>query len=197
VPRVRPLTSPIFIEPMLPSLVAEPPVSDNWQHEIKHDGYRTQLVIDRGQVRAFTRNRNDWTDRYPGIVAAAEDLRCRSAVMDGEVIVQDENGHSDFGAIRYAMANAPHRLVFFAFDAPFLNGEDLRDAPLEERPSYCVSCSINPLTVGLVPRPVSSSATTLSVEGPPASARPSDSDSRGSSPSVVTVGTAAAALTAG
>ena len=118
---------------MLPSLVPEPPASDNWQHEIKHDGYRTQLVIDRGKVQAFTRNRNDWTDRYPGIVAAAEGLRCRSAVIDGEVIVQDENGHSDFEAIRYAMANAPHRLVFFAFDAPFLNGEDLRDAPLEER----------------------------------------------------------------
>ena len=49
------------------------------------------------------------------------------------MIVQDENGHSDFEAIRYAMANAPHRLVFFAFDAPFLNGEDLHDAPLEER----------------------------------------------------------------
>jgi DNA ligase D-like protein (predicted ligase) len=118
---------------MLPSLAAEPPASDKWQHEIKHDGYRTLLVVDRGAVRAYTRNRNDWTDRYRPIVAAAAGLRCRSAVIDGEVIVQDEAGCSDFEAIRYAMANAPHRLVFFAFDAPFLNGEDLRDAPLEER----------------------------------------------------------------
>jgi len=67
------------------------------------------------------------------VVAAAECLHCRSTVIDGEVIVQDENGHSDFEAIRYATANAPHRLIFFAFDAPFRNGEDLRDAPLEER----------------------------------------------------------------
>src|SRR5205085_1905230 len=64
---------------------------------------------------------------------AAAGLGCRSAVIDGEVIVQDEKGRSDFEAIRYAMANAPHRLAFFAFDVPFLNGEDLRDAPLEER----------------------------------------------------------------
>ena len=61
-PRVNPITSPIVIEPMLPSLVSEPPASNNGQHEIKHDGYRTQLVIDRGKVQAFTRNRNDWTD---------------------------------------------------------------------------------------------------------------------------------------
>ena len=89
---------------MLPSLVTEPPASDNWQHEIKHDGYRTQLVIDRGKVQAFTRNRNDWTDRYPGIVAAAEGLRCRSAVIDGEVVVLDDAGRSDFHAVKTAIA---------------------------------------------------------------------------------------------
>src|SRR5207248_10290968 len=94
---------------------------------------RTMLVIDGGQVRAFTRSRFDWTDSYRPIVNAAEKLCCRSAVIDGEVIVQDEDGRSDFEAVRYAIANAPHRLVFFAFDLPLLNGDDLCDAPLEER----------------------------------------------------------------
>src|SRR5262245_10772131 len=118
---------------MLPSLVLEPPASDNWCHEIKHDGFRTMLVVDSGTARAFSRNGFNWSDRYRPIVEAASKLRCRSAVIDGEVIVQDGDGRSDFEAIRYAMASAQHRLVFFAFDLPYLNNEDLRDAPLEER----------------------------------------------------------------
>jgi DNA ligase D-like protein (predicted ligase) len=121
---------------MLPSLAAEAPASDHWLHEIKHDGYRTVLVVNDGKAHAFTRNRNDWTDRYAGIIAAAEKLRCRSAVIDGEVVVQGEDGRSDFEAVREAMRWHPERLVFFAFDAPFLNDEDLRDLELEERREY-------------------------------------------------------------
>jgi bifunctional non-homologous end joining protein LigD len=55
-----------FIKPELPTLVPEPPTGEGWIHEIKYDGYRTLLVIyrtllviDRGMVRAFTRNGND------------------------------------------------------------------------------------------------------------------------------------------
>src|SRR5579859_6227179 len=118
---------------MLPSLAAEPPASDHWIHEIKHDGYRTLLLVDDGKVQAFTRNRNDWTDRYRGIVAAAGKLRCRSAVIDGEVIVQGEDGRSEFTAVQDAIRWHPERLVFFAFELPFLNGEDVRDTPIEER----------------------------------------------------------------
>jgi DNA ligase D-like protein (predicted ligase) len=121
---------------MLPSLALEPPASDHWLHEIKHDGFRTLLLVDNGKVQAFTRNGNDWTARYTGIVTAAEKLRCRSAVIDGEVIVQDEAGRSDFMAVQDAIRWHPERLVFFAFDLPFLNDEDLRDTPLDERREY-------------------------------------------------------------
>ena len=51
-----------------------------------HDGYR--VVLERGQVRLFTRNRHDWTDRYPSSVVAARNLRCNSAIIDGEAVVQ-------------------------------------------------------------------------------------------------------------
>src|SRR4051794_29398679 len=118
---------------MLPSLAKEAPASDHWIHEVKHDGYRTLLLVDGGKAQAFTRNRNDWTARYPGVVAAAAKLNCRSAILDGEVIVQDADGRSDFDAVQNAMRWHPDRLVFFAFDIPFLNGEDLRGLPLEER----------------------------------------------------------------
>jgi bifunctional non-homologous end joining protein LigD len=122
-----------FIAPALPKLAASPPEGDAWLHEIKHDGYRTMLVIDRGTVRAFTRGGHDWTDRYRRIVAEAKGLPVSSAVLDGEVIVQDGRGVSDLAALQRALVNEPHRLLFFAFDLLHLDGEDLRDQPLIER----------------------------------------------------------------
>ncbi len=55
------------------------PDRDGCIHEIKHDGYRTLIVIDRGQVRAFTRNGNDWTRAYRRVVDACCKLKCGSA----------------------------------------------------------------------------------------------------------------------
>ena len=54
-----------FIEPQLASPVDQPPEGKHWIHEVKHDGYRSQVVIERGQVRVFSRNGHDWSDRYP------------------------------------------------------------------------------------------------------------------------------------
>ena len=84
-------------------------------------------------MRAFTRNGFDWSDRYPGIIAAAGQLRCRTAILDGEVIVQDEQGRSDFEALKSAIRDQPERLIFFAFDLLHLNGRDLRNESLIER----------------------------------------------------------------
>jgi len=85
-----------FIEPMLPTLVQDPPTGDRWLHEIKHDGYRTQLQLNGGERLAFTRNGFDWSDRYAPILEDARRLKCRSAIIDGEVIVQDAQGRADF-----------------------------------------------------------------------------------------------------
>lgn len=122
-----------FLEPMLPSLVDQAPEGDTWIHEIKYDGYRTQLAIAGKDTRAFTRNGFDWTDRYGPIVEAARSLRCLSAVLDGEICVQDEGGVTRFNALRSAIRNKPERLIFFAFDLLSLDGEDLRADPLLAR----------------------------------------------------------------
>lgn len=118
---------------MLPSLALEPPKGNGWIHEIKHDGYRTILVIEGGAARAYTRNRFDWTDDYGPIVQAAGNLRCKSAVIDGEVVVLAADGRSDFHSVKTAISLGGRGLVFIAFDLPFLDGRDLRGAPLEER----------------------------------------------------------------
>jgi hypothetical protein len=122
-----------FIRPEIPRLVPEPPSGEGWIHEIKHDGYRTLIVIDSGKVRAFSRHGRDWTGPYRRVVEAAAKLTCKTALLDGELIVQDENGIADFDALRSAIYTAPHRLVFFAFDLLHHDGWDLRRTPLLER----------------------------------------------------------------
>jgi bifunctional non-homologous end joining protein LigD len=75
----------------------------HWIHEIKHDGYRCQVLLEGGLVGVFTRNGYDWTDRYSSIVRAALSLPCRSAIIDGEAIVQDGLGASDFDSLNSAL----------------------------------------------------------------------------------------------
>jgi len=122
-----------FIPPQLPTLTDQPPEGADWIHEVKHDGYRTILVIERSTARAYTRNGHDWSDRYPGIIAGAHKLPCRSAIIDGEVIVQDGRGVSDFEALQAALRSKTTHLIFYAFDLLHLDAKDLREKPLLER----------------------------------------------------------------
>lgn len=123
-----------FIEPQLPSQVDQPPEGKHWIHEIKHDGYRCQLLLERGKARVLTRNGVDWSDRFPYIVRAAANLRCQWAIVDGEAIVPDGNGASDFEALRSAMLRRqPQRIILYAFDLMHLDGNDLRQRTLSER----------------------------------------------------------------
>lgn len=107
---------------MHPRLIDGPAKGDIWLHEIKYDGNRTQLLVEDGTARVFTRNGHDWTAKYGPIIAAAQTFPCTSATVDGEIVVQDENGVSDFAALRSAITKEPHRLTFYAFDLLHLNG---------------------------------------------------------------------------
>jgi bifunctional non-homologous end joining protein LigD len=127
------LRKPSFVSPMLPSLVLETPDGEDWIHEIKFDGYRTMLAVERGEARAFTRNGHDWTDSYAPIVAEAAKLRCQSAIIDGEVVASAGAGEAAFDGIRPAIARGGRGLVMVAFDLLFLDGKDLRSLPLAER----------------------------------------------------------------
>ena len=64
---------------------------------------------------------------------ACAKLACETAVIDGEMVVQDEHGITNFNALRSAIYRAPHRLVFFAFDLLHLDGQNNRGQPLMER----------------------------------------------------------------
>ena len=119
-----------FVPTMQPTLVDAAPEGDDWIHEIKYDGYRTELLLNGADSRAFTRNGHDWSDKYRLILDRAQALPGRVALLDGEIIVQSEAGRSDFHAVRSAITSAPERLVFYAFDLLMVDGMDIRREPL-------------------------------------------------------------------
>ncbi|WP_292647275.1 ATP-dependent DNA ligase, partial [Mesorhizobium sp.] len=119
--------------PLMPTLVERPPEGDAWIHEIKFDGYRSQMVIDEEGTRIYTRNGLDWTSKYRDLVREAAKFGAESAIIDGEIIVLNDAGLSDFSELRKAITRRQHDLYFVAFDLLHLNGHDLRDMALEER----------------------------------------------------------------
>jgi bifunctional non-homologous end joining protein LigD len=124
---------PETFEPELATLVAAPPAGDDWRYEVKFDGYRILARVDRDAVRLVTRNGNDWTERLARI---ADDLRARRLEpcwLDGEIVVLDARGVSDFGALQRAFDGHGEAIRYMAFDLPFGGGRDLRAHPLEER----------------------------------------------------------------
>jgi bifunctional non-homologous end joining protein LigD len=122
-----------FIKPQEPVLVETPPVSDDWIHEIKYDGFRTQLVLDWAGGRAFTKMGHDWSKRYWPIVAALEKLKGKSLILDGEMIAPEPDGRPNFHAMHSRMAWNAELLAFVAFDILHKDGEDLRQRPAIER----------------------------------------------------------------
>ncbi|BCH00316.1 ATP-dependent DNA ligase [Mesorhizobium sp. 131-2-5] len=121
-----------FVAPLMPTLVEKPPEGDAWIHEVKFDGYRSQLIIDEDRTRIYTRNGHDWTAKYSDLVQEAKGLGAESAIIDGEIIVTNEDGLSDFRPLRKAITSRQH-LYFVAFDLLHLNGFDLRDMALKDR----------------------------------------------------------------
>ncbi|CAN7540699.1 ATP-dependent DNA ligase [Mesorhizobium sp. LjNodule214] len=121
-----------FIPPQIPTPVEHPPEDEGWVHEVKFDGYRTQIIIDKGGVRLYSKNGHDWTTKYWPIALAVE-LPCRAAILDGEVIVAGAQGTPDCPALEAAIWNEPSRLVFVAFDILHLDGRNLASLPLLQR----------------------------------------------------------------
>src|SRR6201990_3062396 len=115
-------------EPCIPTRGAAVPAGPDWIHEIKHDGYRLIVQREAKRVRLFTRNGNDWTDRYPLIVEAALQNRASSFVIDGEAVLLGVDGVSDFDGLHSNRHNEEAQL--YAFDLPALDGADPRDLPL-------------------------------------------------------------------
>lgn len=127
---------PDTLAPQLASLAeAPPPDPEAWQWEMKFDGYRLLARADAaGAVRLITRNGLDWTARMPELARALSALGLPHSWLDGEVVMPGADELPDFAALQRAFDERRTRhLVYYLFDAPFLNGTDLRAAPLGAR----------------------------------------------------------------
>src|SRR3954467_623385 len=125
---------PQFISPQLATLVAEPPKTGEWLYEVKHDGYRMLARLTKRDARLFTRSGKDWTERLPHLVRALKALKLEETWLDGEVVVLRPDGRSSFQALQNAFdAGADSKIVYYAFDAPFLKGIDQTRLPLASR----------------------------------------------------------------
>jgi bifunctional non-homologous end joining protein LigD len=139
-PRTRPSgpAAPSAFEPCIPTQADRPPSGPGWLHEIKHDGFRLIAHREATGVRLLTRNGHDWSDRYPAVVAAVGKLRCKSCVIDGEVVICDEHGRAVFDRLQNGPRIKPEA-VLFAFDLIELDGQDLRREPLLTRKKTLLS----------------------------------------------------------
>jgi len=106
-----------------------------WLWELKYDGYRVVVFVECGNVRLITRGGMDYTKKFQPIADSIYKWKGeRAFVLDGELIVVDENGKSDFNALQnYSSQPQPERLVYVAFDILSLDGIDLRPQPLLQR----------------------------------------------------------------
>ena len=124
---------PEQFSPQLATLVDRAPEGD-WLYEIKFDGYRMLARIRDGEVRLFTRNGHDWTERLPRQAKALQALKLKDSWLDGEMVSLNGDGLPDFQALQNAFdVGRSLDIVYYLFDAPFLNGADQREAPVEQR----------------------------------------------------------------
>jgi bifunctional non-homologous end joining protein LigD len=130
----------LFVEPSLASPSDRPPKGALWRHEIKFDGYRTQARIDGDEVRLLTRKGLDWTERFASVARALTELNLGSAILDGEIVVEDSAGISSFSELVADLkAGRQDRFRYYAFDLLYLDGVDLTNAALADRKEILAS----------------------------------------------------------
>ncbi len=133
-PGAKAVKAPGFIEPCLATLSDKVPSGERWIHEIKFDGYRLQLHKNENDIHFFTRRGHDWTRRFSSLVTAAWHLPARKVILDGEVIVPTETGHSDFGALETDLgAGRSDRFIYYVFDILYIDGLGLSRCSLSDR----------------------------------------------------------------
>ncbi|HET6984218.1 MAG TPA: non-homologous end-joining DNA ligase, partial [Myxococcaceae bacterium] len=126
--------------PMLAVLSKGTPApADRYVYEVKYDGYRAVAAVSGGKVSVRSRNDLDFAARFPWVAPALKQVVVGEAVLDGELVALDEAGVSRFQ--RLGDPSAEHR--YAVFDLLWLDGEDLRSRPLEERRELLESVMAN------------------------------------------------------
>lgn len=123
---------PSRLSPMLATLVDKPFDKEGWQYEIKWDGYRAVAFCNKDKVELKSRNDKSFNEKFYPVHKAVQQWNI-NAVVDGEVVVLDEDGKSNFGALQNWRSEADGEIYFYVFDLLWINGRDLMQIPLSER----------------------------------------------------------------
>jgi bifunctional non-homologous end joining protein LigD len=121
-----------FIQPCHPQRAKTVPAGDDWQHEIKFDGFRVQIHKLGNEVEIYSRNGARFSKRFPRLVDVLRELPVKSAILDGEIVASDAAGMPDFWRL-FLRSAKPAELHVWAFDLLAMNRKDLRKWSLEAR----------------------------------------------------------------
>ena len=132
-----------WIDPMEPILRPDVITGNQWIHQVKWDGIRGLCRVENGKLRIFTRNKRDRTDFYPELDEITEKLQAKSAWLDGEIVVFDQNQKPSFYHVltrervgdpsRVSLYSKQSPARYIVFDIMSLDGKDLRSHPLRQR----------------------------------------------------------------
>ena len=132
---------PHYIRPALATLTEKAFSDPEWLFEIKWDGVRTLTALRDGRVQMWSRSERDITREYPELSQMAKNVDAQEAWLDGEIVVLDKEGRSDFQRLqlRFGVQRPSSKLleqvpvVYYVFDLLYLDGHDLRNVPLLQR----------------------------------------------------------------
>jgi bifunctional non-homologous end joining protein LigD len=139
IPGARKAPMPEFVSPQLATLEDKPPAGDEWLHELKFDGYRMLCHLKPGGVRFWSRNKKDWTHKFPHLGKAIKEFPASVAILDGEVVAVDSKGRASFQKLQQAMKTGDAGFIFHVFDLIYVDGFNLTRTPLHLRKSLLES----------------------------------------------------------
>jgi bifunctional non-homologous end joining protein LigD len=122
----------VMHKPMMATLVDSVFSRKGWLFETKWDGYRAIADVQNGKVSLYSRNQLSFNKDYPSVVKSVEKIS-HNVVLDGEIVVMEKNGTSNFQALQSFRSTGKGNLVYVVFDLLELDGEDLRELPLVQR----------------------------------------------------------------
>ncbi|OSZ77020.1 DNA ligase D [Chitinophagaceae bacterium IBVUCB2] len=123
---------PKKLNPMLATLVENAPDEKGWLYEIKWDGYRAIALLNKGKVNLFSRNNKSFNQKFYPVTKALSEFKM-NAILDGEVVVLNDKGVANFGALQNWRSEEDGELIYYVFDITWLEGYDLKALPLSQR----------------------------------------------------------------
>ena len=121
---------PEKVKPMLCTLTRKLPASKEYFYEVKWDGYRVMAIVNKGKVSLKSRNGLNYNKNYKLVADACLALGV-NCILDGEIVVIDEQGKPDFNLLQ--KYNGANTIVYYVFDILWYQGYELKDLPIEKR----------------------------------------------------------------